>query len=456
MFYPVLRGIARIALRWYYRDIIVQGRHHIPLDGPVLVVANHPNALVDALLIGTTFPRRVMPTAKATLFEHPWLAWLLAAIGVVPLRRSQDDVPGASVRRRGASGNEGSFLRVTEALRAGAVVLVFPEGISHDRPSLAPMRSGASRMALRAQAAGVHGVRILPVGLVFEQKERPASDVLVRVSPPLSLDAIDESGSEMTAAQLTRQIESALRQVTLNFATDERAIRAVRVAGALASLAAAQEPKAATRTFSSQVEIAARIARATEGLEDASPAQLSRIDAFTARLHALERRSTTSGVLLDRLRLSLGLRRGATLLASEGLLFILAGPVALIGWVAHQPPIRLARFAALRTLRSDPSLDQPAMRTIVFGTVFMIGWYSVLLAAVASWLGLPTALACLFAVFGAGQVEVALSPRLGEFIATAQNWIVLRRKPQLHEELLREADELLAEAGALEAALTAV
>ena len=90
MLYKILREVARVALHWYYRDILVQGVERIPRRGPVLVVANHPNALVDALLIGTSIPRRVLLTAKATLFDQPVLAPLLEAVGVVPLRRTKD------------------------------------------------------------------------------------------------------------------------------------------------------------------------------------------------------------------------------------------------------------------------------------------------------------------------------------------------------------------------------
>ena len=48
--YPLLRAIAGIALRWYYRDIQIEGVERIPVRRPLLLVVNHPNALVDALL----------------------------------------------------------------------------------------------------------------------------------------------------------------------------------------------------------------------------------------------------------------------------------------------------------------------------------------------------------------------------------------------------------------------
>ena len=79
-----------ITLRSRCRDA-----ERVPSEGPVLILANHPNALIDPLLIATAIDRRVLLTAKATLFERPGLAWLLQAVGVVPLRRE-----GRGTRRR--------------------------------------------------------------------------------------------------------------------------------------------------------------------------------------------------------------------------------------------------------------------------------------------------------------------------------------------------------------------
>ena len=222
MLYELLRGTADIALRWYYADIAVQGRERVPLDGPLLVLANHPNALIDPLLVGTTVPRRVLLTAKATLFEHSALALLLRAVGVVPLRRAKDEVHDRTSRSVVPERNAQAFAQVTSVLRARQVVLVFPEGLSHDDSTLAPLKSGAARMALQASREGVAGIRLLPIGLVFEAKERPDSRVLVRVGDALDLDGwLAQHSAE--PQELMDVLEARLRGVTLNFASAERA-----------------------------------------------------------------------------------------------------------------------------------------------------------------------------------------------------------------------------------------
>ena len=51
-------------MRWFYRRIDVEGMDHLPRNAPLLIVVNHPNALVDALLVGWVMPRRIVLTAK--------------------------------------------------------------------------------------------------------------------------------------------------------------------------------------------------------------------------------------------------------------------------------------------------------------------------------------------------------------------------------------------------------
>src|SRR4029079_7651044 len=92
--YVLLRAIAGIALRWYYRDIHVEGLDRIPRRRPLLLVVNHPNALVDALLVGWASPRRVLITAKSTIFSNPIAGALLLFVGVLPLYRAKDQTPG--------------------------------------------------------------------------------------------------------------------------------------------------------------------------------------------------------------------------------------------------------------------------------------------------------------------------------------------------------------------------
>ena len=450
MLYKILREVARVALHWYYRDILVQGEERIPRRGPVLVVANHPNALVDALLIGTSIPRRVLLTAKATLFDQPVLAPLLEAVGVVPLRRTKDmsTSGAASTPARNAE----AFRRVTDALVHDQVVLVFPEGVSHDEPMLAPLRTGAARMAMAADEAGVRGLRILPVGLVFEAKERPRSRVLVRVGEPLDLDTWRKENA-YDAASLTQDIDVRLRIVTLNFASAARAERSVRLASALSAIAREPEPLDASVSFSSEAAVAERIEAATDAMEHAPVALVAATDSFINRLADFEDRLAAQGIALAEARVSPRLRHGAWFVVREGLLMVVALPIALLGWVTHWLPIRLARGLALRSLGSDRSRDQPAMRIIVLGAIAVIAWYIVQTAIVTHWLGAQMGVLWIVALFLAARIDLLLSDRASRAFRRAQTYLALRKNAELRARVPRELDALVQQALELERAL---
>src|SRR5690348_6207364 len=230
MLYALLRSVAGIALRWFYRRIDVEGLDRLPSNAPLLLVVNHPNALVDALLVGWAMPRRIVLTAKSTLFRNPALARFLTWVGVVPLVRSSDVRGSAAAGAIDPRRNARSFDALRNVLRRGGAVVIFPEGISHDNPSLAPLKTGAARIALEARdEGGVQGLEIVPVGLTFERKQTPRTRVLVQVGEPIAIDRWAISGDGAVAA-LTDEIDARLRTVTQNFETMDDAARAASLA----------------------------------------------------------------------------------------------------------------------------------------------------------------------------------------------------------------------------------
>jgi glycerol-3-phosphate O-acyltransferase/dihydroxyacetone phosphate acyltransferase len=451
MLYRALRAAADVALHWYYADVVVQGRERIPEHGPLIITANHPNALVDALLVGTTMRRRVLLTAKATLFENPVLAAVLRTVGVVPLRRAKDERDATATAI--ASRNSDAFRMVTHALRQERAVLVFPEGISHDEPSLAPLKTGAARMALTAAADGARGLRVLPFGMIFEQKERPRSRVLVRIGEPIDVDEWVAGSGTPDATRLTADIDTAMRRVTLNFASEARAQRAVALARAFASIAEESHSIGQSRPLAMEAELARRIDLATDALATAPPETVRQADALIARVESLEARLAERHVTLADVHISPRMRHGARFVVREGALAAIAVPVALLGRVTHWVPLRLARMLALRTTAKDPSRDQPAMRTIVLGLAFVLLWYALQGVLLTRWFGVVAALLWLIVIFLAARVDFVLRDRLRRGWKRARSYLALRADPAFREAALEEIGLVVAEALAVEGLL---
>ena len=443
MLYALLRSVAGIALRWFYRRIDVEGLERLPGDAPLILVVNHPNALVDALLVGWAMPRRVVLTAKATLFQSRPLAALLRWIGVVPLVRSSDVRADA-----GATGtidpgrNARAFGALRDVLRRRGAVVIFPEGISHDNPSLAPLRTGAARIALDARDdGGVQGLYIVPIGLTFERKEAPRTRVLVQVGDAIALDRWTISG-DMAVPALTEEIDARLRAVTQNYETADDASRAASVFAALFR----DEPESVGSSPSLRVEVslARRIDDARRALaREADDRLRARTDSLLRSLAAFEARLALHSVALDDVTVSAAGRHAAPFVLREAWVLAVAGPIAVWGNLNHWLPFHGARIIARRSIESA---SDPAMRTIVAGAALVLAFYALQGAVVALLAGWVAAALYVASLPLAADVNFILRERLRRVAHRARTYLLFRRRPKLRDQLQRELQCLRDEA----------
>jgi 1-acyl-sn-glycerol-3-phosphate acyltransferase len=161
-----------------------QGLQHLPALGGALVVANHLSHL-DPILTGLQVERagRVPRfLAKHSLWRVPVLGSALRGSGQIPVFRETADA-------------QESLRAGVEALRAGRVVVIYPEGTITRDPDGWPMqaRTGVARLALGADVPvvpTVHwGTREVLDGYAKRFRPLPRKDVVVRCGPPVDLAA---------------------------------------------------------------------------------------------------------------------------------------------------------------------------------------------------------------------------------------------------------------------------
>ncbi len=450
--YVLLRALAGVGLRWFYRSIQVEGRERIPQRGPILFVVNHPNALVDAMMVGWVVPRRVLLTAKATIFRNALGAILLRWVGVVPLRRASDEKNPRDHLDR--SRNEDTFLAVRKALQAGGAVLIFPEGRSHDEPTMAPLKTGAARMALDAWTTGAAPeLAIIPIGLTFERKDMPRTRVFVQVGEPLRLEDWCSVEHQRPVDELTNEIDARLRTVTLNYASADEAARTIRLASTIAALMEPGRPLGeADRGLGVDTGIARRIEELSAGLGTADPEVRARADAVVERLEALHRTTAGHRILLEDVGIDLAPRAGLRFTLREGWLLLVAGPVALWGRLNHFVPFRAAGWIAMQSV--DSAAD-PAMRTLVAGAALVVVAYLAQTVVVGLLTTPLMALLYLASLPVAADVNFILSDRLRRMVRRARAFFVLSTNPELHLRLTTELALLRAEVLSLDAAFGA-
>jgi 1-acyl-sn-glycerol-3-phosphate acyltransferase len=219
----MIASLSRFALRaalWAIDRFYEVGRvgRAVP-EGPVLVIANHPNSLMDGLVVFKVAGRPIRPLGKAPLFEHPLVGPVLEGLGALPVYRPQD-FPGETWR------NERTFEAAVGALERGEAVLIFPEGLSHSAVQLARMKTGAARIAFAAEEAADWklGLRIVPIGLTYHRKHAFRGRVAASVGRSLEVASWKDrrQRDEWSAVEsLTDAMREALEKVTLNLPTEE-------------------------------------------------------------------------------------------------------------------------------------------------------------------------------------------------------------------------------------------
>jgi 1-acyl-sn-glycerol-3-phosphate acyltransferase len=154
----IARPIARV-----FTGADIVGREKLPLKGPAILVANH-SSHVDTVLLLTIYPSkaldRVRPAAAADYFlKGRLMSWFSRNIlAIVPVERNR------------AGTGEDVLAPAREALAAGDIVLIFPEGTRGDGEELTQLKSGVARLAAAFPAAPVTPVwlqgagRVLPKG----------------------------------------------------------------------------------------------------------------------------------------------------------------------------------------------------------------------------------------------------------------------------------------------------
>lgn len=210
MLYFLVRALLGLAIRSFYRVDVVFSRG-ADLSGPVMLVGNHPNSLVDPALVFVAVNRQVTFLAREPLFRIPFFGWLLRGLGALPVYRKQDH-PGLMEK------NEGTLEAAAAALRAGKAITIFPEGKSHSEPQLADIKTGCARIALRAAKGGT-SLRVVPVGLTYAQKHLFRSQVRVELGEPILVQVVGGLSADQEqewVRDLTAQVGDALRGVTLS------------------------------------------------------------------------------------------------------------------------------------------------------------------------------------------------------------------------------------------------
>lgn len=189
----VLRPFIHLGARLYWR-IRLEGTHHIPAAGPLIITPNHVT-YADPVLVCIPIRFAVHFMAWDALFRIPGLAWLIRRLRAFPVQLDTADPR--------------STREAVRLLQSGRAVMIFPEAGRAPDGRLQRFRPGAFRLACALK------VPILPVTIVGGHASWPPGRMLPRpgrlriiyhpvVSPP------DEADSRVASRRLAREVQGVI------------------------------------------------------------------------------------------------------------------------------------------------------------------------------------------------------------------------------------------------------
>ncbi len=183
LWYNFIRlGLVRTGLQFFYKKIHVVDKHKIPKGKPILLVPNHQNSFMDALLVTTTVFQTTSFLTRAKAFQSTFMNWFLRSLNLLPVYRVRD---GMSEIQK----NNEIFQTCVEYLTNGEAILVFAEA-NHDlKRRLRPFSKGFTRIAFDAEIKNDWNLDLYvqPVGVNYSDHQNSRNEVRVVFGDPIKV-----------------------------------------------------------------------------------------------------------------------------------------------------------------------------------------------------------------------------------------------------------------------------
>jgi 1-acyl-sn-glycerol-3-phosphate acyltransferase len=369
MLYTAIKFIMRIALRVFYKKFQIKNKERIPKTGPMLIVSNHPNTFMDPLIVGSSVRPQVYFLAMGSLFVSKFVNWILNQLHMIPIQRKNDT-------NKNKVDNKEIFQKCFDFLEKKGVVLIFPEGVSIKARRLQPIKTGAARIALGAEAENDFklGMKIMVVGLNYSNHEKFRSDVLVNIGEPIIVKDFEEQykqNPDHAIHALTRLIKERIGNEVIITANDEQDTLAQQIEMIYKPQLFADIPEENVRE-EEQFLISKAIVEAVQYFEEKDPARVEKFKPQIAKyLRDLERLNLNDEVFNKK-------QQGNLLSSSikSALYFLLGFPFFVYGLLNSYIPYIIPSWIAARIVKWTDTDEYTAPVMMTSGVLTFGGFYT--------------------------------------------------------------------------------
>jgi 1-acyl-sn-glycerol-3-phosphate acyltransferase len=185
MLYPLVKILARLAIHLYCRDIAVNKKEVLKLNGPLLLAANHPNSFLDAIILCTLFDKPVYSLARGDAFKNKLVAKILFKLKLLPVYRVSEGVENLE-------DNYKTFDQCKAIFKQNGIVLIFSEGLCINEWHLRPLKKGTARLAISSWEDGID-LKVLPVGINYSSFKKFGKNIKLFFGDFITAGGIDNN-----------------------------------------------------------------------------------------------------------------------------------------------------------------------------------------------------------------------------------------------------------------------
>ena len=433
--YRFLRGFARFWIRRFFRSIHIFGTQNIT-KGPALFAMNHPNNLIDTLMISYAVERKIHYLATSQMFRNKILALFLHNAGVIPVYRKQDDLEYGQK-------NVATFQACYDVLEQGEAIGIYPEGTTHAEPRIKKIKTGTARIALETEKQFHNGVKIVPIGLNFSVRKSFRGEVTINIGKPLEMSAYlpaYEHDPVPAVEQLTNDLQNALEAQIVHIEAPEldrlvsdieEIYQGVLIRDLIEIGLSPHEVDA--------FRLSKKLVEGIQFFNQRDPARVLHVRQEVGNYKDKLRRVHLQDSLLQKIMENPVSFRGFLL----RILFLLFGlPWALWGGVNHFLPYQISRWVSRKIAKRET--DYATVR-ILCGMILYPLFYTAQIYWVRSRVGWPVALAYGGTLPMFGAFAYYYGEKFEAFRGDLKLFLVMLTRRQLLNQLKRRRERLIAE-----------
>ena len=209
-----VRGYIKLGLFFYFRRIHIHNINFVPNNKPVLFLANHQNALLDALLIAVNTRKFTYFLTRAGVFKSALVSRFLKSLKMLPVYRMRDGWSNLS-------NNTEIFKTCSKLFNDKEAIVIFPEGNHNLNRTVRPLSKGFTRIVFETlDNYPDSDLKLIPVGFNFLKAENFPDSVALFFGEQISAKEFLLENRNDSIINLKIRIQSEISKLTTHIPTD--------------------------------------------------------------------------------------------------------------------------------------------------------------------------------------------------------------------------------------------